>query len=117
MSKGARIALSIGIGLTVMVITVYAMAFFMRQPVRALAIGLGFVGWIVSYQVLKPSKEEVSKNTKRKVENHHDNGIVKERGIMIGEIKEGDWEYFNNEGILVSEIGYVNGEEVARTDY
>jgi len=117
MGKGARIALSIGIGFTVMVIVSFAMAFFMRDPIPALGAALGFVGWLVSYQVMKPSKEEVIRKSSKKVENHYPNGVVKERGTMVGEVKEGDWEYFNEEGMLTTEIGYVNGEEVSRDEY
>ncbi len=45
-------------------------------------------------------------DAKIKIENYHSNGITKERGFMLKEMKVGVWEYYDEAGQLINEENY-----------
>ena len=68
-------------------------------------VGCLIIGVFMYNQLMKGASD-----ARIKIESHHENGITKERGFMIGGKKVGSWEYYDEDGILIKEENHDDAE-------
>jgi hypothetical protein len=120
MKKIYRILISIGVCFA----TLFSCTYFAFQDEIELGkYGLKIIAFIslvagyLCYKILKKTPEEQIKINTKIIESFHSNGIAKERGQTINGKNEGEWQYYNEEGKLIKEVIYQNGDIVKTMEY
>ena len=93
------------------------MLFDRRIPKEISGIFL-MISWGITFALIKPSKKEIERekeieaNKITKSEIFHENGVLKEKGILKGDKRDGNWDFFNEEGEYIESKIFKNGEIV-----
>ena len=106
-----RILIAIVVALLVMVLSVFCMVYFFDTNKSRLAAGIGVAAGFLTFKLIKPSKKEIAKMTKESSV-YHENGNIKEKGKIIDGHREGNWDFFNEDGEFVETKCYRGGEIV-----
>jgi hypothetical protein len=105
-----RILIASGVAMVTMVATIMLTLLLFNVEAPKPALILGFAAWIVTFKMIKPSKKEIEKKKTHYKETFHENGVIKEKGMLKHGIREGEWDIFNEEGAYIRTDVYVNGQ-------
>lgn len=104
-----RLLIAVVVALLVMVLSVFFMVYFFDNNKSRLPAGIGVAAGFLTFKLIKPSKKEIEKMTKLSCI-YHENGNIKEKGKIIDGNREGNWDFFNEDGEFVETKCYKDGE-------
>lgn len=118
MKKPFRILISFAAGIASLVLSIIIyMLMFEADEASSFGAATAVAAMFFTYKNIAPPKDELLEQNTKLVEEFHANGITRERGKLIYEKKDGEWEYYNENGELIREDIYTDGHLLRSIDH